>query len=254
MKSFILMITFLTRIPLKINFEIKDEDFKRGIWYMPVIGLLIGAFLYAVSFFAGRYVSPLANSLIVVSLYIFITGGLHIDGLADTADAIFSCRNKDRMLEIMKDSRIGTFGVVGIALYILSMIIILAEVPEACFLFPVAGRSGALLSCAMSGYARDSGLGKTIVEGTKARHVVFSAALSLTAVFAMFLIRKDLAAVTIPVAALAVSLVFVFFITRSISKKLSGITGDVVGFVIETSSVFYIMFYYFSTIIAGLIL
>ena len=254
MKPFVLMVTFLTRIPVKINFEIKDDDFRRGIWYMPVIGLLMGAFLYAVSYFAGKYVSPNVNSLIIVSLYIFITGGLHIDGLADTADAVFSNRDKDRMLEIMKDSRIGTFGVLGIVLYLLGMIVILAEVPQACFLFPLAGRSGALIACAASGYARDSGLGKTIVEGTKSGHVFFSAALSLAAIFAMYLLSNDASAAIMSAAALAASFVCVLLITRSISKKLGGITGDVAGFVIEISSLLYVAFYYISTIAAGLIL
>ncbi len=173
MKPFILMVTFLTRIPIKINFEMKDDDFRRGIWHIPVIGLLMGTFLYAISYFIGMYVSPLVNSLIILFLYITITGGLHIDGLADTADAVFSNRSREHMLEIMKDSRIGTFGVLGIGLYLLSMAVLLAEVPEACFLFPLAGRSGALIACASNSYARQKGLGKAIIEGTKTRHAVF---------------------------------------------------------------------------------
>ena len=253
MKPFVLMVTFLTRIPVKINFEIKDADFRRGIWYMPVIGLLIGALLYAVNLLIGRYISPLVNSLAIVSLYTIITGGLHIDGLADTADAVFSCRDKDRMLEIMKDSRIGTFGVIGIILYISGMLILLSEVPQACFLFPLSGRGGAVLSCAMSGYARQSGLGKTIVEGTRARHVIFSVVLSLGAMLALYLVTKDALSAIISAAALTASLICVVVITRSISKKLSGITGDVVGFIIEVSSVLFVAFHYVGTIIAGII-
>ena len=253
MKSFVLMVTFLTRIPLKMNFEISDDDFTKGIWYMPVIGLLIGIILYGLYFIASQYFSPIVTSAIIIIIYIFITGGLHLDGLADTSDAVFSYRSRERMLEIMKDSHIGTFGVVAIVLYLLGMAAFLTEVPETCLFFPLIGRSASLLSCASNSYARTSGMGKSIIDGTKPKHVIFAMILTVISAAALYFISANAAASIIVIIAFAVSMLSVFFISRSISRKLGGITGDVIGFVIETSSLIYVAIYYVSTVVAGLI-
>ena len=254
MKSFVLMVTFLTRIPLKINFEINDDDFTKGIWYMPVIGLLIGIILYGLYFIASQFFSPIVTSAIIIIIYIFITGGLHLDGLADTSDAVFSYRSRERMLEIMKDSHIGTFGVVAIVLYLLGMAAILTDrVPEACLFFPLIGRSASLLSCASNSYARTSGMGKSIIDGTKPKHVIFSIILTVISAAALYFISKNATASIIVIIAFATSMISMFAITRSISRKLGGITGDVIGFVIETSSLIYVAIYYVSMVVAGLI-
>ena len=247
------MVTFLTRIPLKMDFEISDDDFVKGIWYMPMIGLLIGIILYGLYFIASRFFPPLVTSAIIIISYIFITGGLHLDGLADTSDAVFSYRSRERMLEIMKDSHIGTFGVVAIALYLLGMAALLTEAPEACLIFPLAGRSASLLSCASNPYARTSGMGKSIIDGTKPRHVIFAAALTIISAAALYFINANAAASIIIIIAFAASMLSIFFITRSISRKLGGITGDVLGFVIEISSLLYVFIYYVSTVVSGLI-
>lgn len=247
------MVTFLTRIPLKMNFEINDDDFVKGIWYMPVIGLLIGSILYAIYFISSRFFSPIVTAAIIIIIYIFMTGGLHLDGLADTSDAIFSYRSRERMLEIMKDSHIGTFGVVAIVLYLLAMTALLTEVPQACLIFPLAGRSASLLSCASNPYARTSGMGKSIIEGTKSKHVIFAAALTLISAAALYFISANATASILIIIAFTASMLSVFFISRSISHKLGGITGDVIGFAVETSSLIYVAIYYVSTVIAGLI-
>ena len=253
MKPFVLMVTFMTRIPLKMNFEINDDDFVKGIWYMPVIGLLIGIILYGIYFIASRFFSPIITSVIIIIIYIFITGGLHLDGLADTSDAIFSYRSRERMLEIMKDSHIGTFGVLAIALYLLAIASLMIEVPETCLFFPLVGRSASLLTCASNRYARTSGMGKSIIDGTKSKHVIFAIALTLILAAALYLIGTNAMASIIAIIAFAASMISSFIITRSISHKLGGITGDVLGFAIETSSVLYVFIYYVSTVVAGLI-
>ena len=146
MKSLLLMMTFFTRIPVAYPYDYDEKDFIKGIKFLPVIGLLIGLFMYLPTLLTPYIHRP----IIIVSiwtLYLVITGGLHIDGLADTFDGIFSYRSKEDMLKIMKDSRIGAFGVLGI-LWLIILNLTLAYYTENMLLLlvPVVGRSSALFA------------------------------------------------------------------------------------------------------------
>jgi len=253
MKSLILMVTFMTRIPIKIKFDITQEDFRRGIWHMPIIGLLIGGILYVAYFLLVDFVSPLVLSCLLVFLYLVITGGLHIDGLADTMDAFLSNRPKERMLEIMKDPHIGTFGVLGIVMYLIIMIVLLNEVPQMCIIFPVVGRSLSIFASSANSYARPKGLGKTIIENTKTRHVVFSFAFLVSLSIVIHLISREIYLIYTLLSSIILTFIFIWTIVKGMSKKLGGITGDIIGFVIEISSVLFLAFYYVANLITGLL-
>ena len=249
MKPFILMLTFLTRIPVKISHHFNDDDFKKGIWYMPVIGLFIGLILFGTYSFLNGLLPSMVISFILVVLYLLITGGIHIDGLADTIDALASNRNRERMLEIMKDSHIGTFGVLGIVIWFGGMIILRGEAPWACLIIPPAGRSLALFSCSISSYARENGMGKVIIESTHAGHAAFSVFITAISIVLLYLFSSDF---SIALAAL-IAFVIVFFEilihTKCISKKLSGITGDIVGYIIEFSGFLLLLFAYLTKLV-----
>ncbi|HYH01828.1 MAG TPA: adenosylcobinamide-GDP ribazoletransferase, partial [Bacillota bacterium] len=105
MKLFLIMLQFFTRIPLPLEVAVNPADFPRGVRYFPLVGLIIG-FLDALVFWLLTL--GLDKSIAVVGVVLFnscLTGALHLDGLADTCDALFSARDRERMLEIMKDSR-----------------------------------------------------------------------------------------------------------------------------------------------------
>ena len=114
MRSFFLILGFFTRLPVpKTSFT--EERFKKGLKLMPLAGLVIGIILVLILLLLNALSVPiLVRSAILVGAYIFITGGLHFDGLADTCDGVFSGRNREQSFEIMKDSRIGVFGMIGI--------------------------------------------------------------------------------------------------------------------------------------------
>jgi adenosylcobinamide-GDP ribazoletransferase len=113
MRSLSMMIAFFTRIPMKYGHEFDEDDYCIGIMFLPVVGLIISLGLFSLKY-ALFFASPYVSGLIMLIFYIWITGGLHIDGLADTFDGIFSGRDRERMFEIMKDSRVGSFGAVSI--------------------------------------------------------------------------------------------------------------------------------------------
>lgn len=241
MKAFKLMITFLTRIPLKIDFDFEEEEFHKGIWYIPFIGMLIGVILYAIYSCTQFIFSPRMLGSILLIVYLGITGGLHIDGLADTFDAFGSNRSRERMLEIMKDSHIGTFGVLSIVLYCIMMISVLVEVPYLCLVFPVVGRSMSMLSCAMSNYGRKDGLGKAIIENTKISQVIFSICFVVFTILCLAWLKKNTLLFWVLFFAVLLTYGIGYILTKRSSKKLGGITGDIIGYIIEMSSVIFLV-------------
>ncbi|MCJ7688103.1 MAG: adenosylcobinamide-GDP ribazoletransferase, partial [Clostridiaceae bacterium] len=130
MKKFILMIQFFTRIPINMEIDIKDDDFAKGIVYFPIVGLVIAIVNVLTYLLFAKVSTGLLPVVMAVLANVIITGALHVDGLADTCDGIYSARKKERMLEIMKDSRLGTNGAVAILFDLILRITILSSISE----------------------------------------------------------------------------------------------------------------------------
>ncbi len=239
MKSLLLMIVFFTRIPIKYKYEYREEDLRKGIDYFPLIGVLIGIIIWLPTLMKDFLDKPI---IILISwlLYIWVTGGLHIDGLADTFDGIFSNRDKDRMLEIMKDSRIGTFGVLGIIFVILSNLAISSYLDyRVLILVPIVGRTAALVSASISSYARsNSGMGTTFIDNCKLNEALIG--IIFTFIVSTIIFTYKVAIVTV------VTFFFILMITKYIKDKIGGMTGDTIGFVIEISQTIFIFLVYLS--------
>ena len=275
--SFFLMLGFLTRLPVPKR-DFTEDSFSRSMVLMPLAGLVIGAILVLIQFILVWINAPdLIRGAVLVCVYIFLTGGLHFDGLADTCDGVFSGRSREQSLEIMKDSRIGVFGTLGLFMTGIFYFAAFAEIPIIGLLaFPVCGRACCLISASIAPYAREEGLGKaTSMQGGAA--AVISAAISLVgtafltiplSVFLVFagrhiyipsitsssdfytaLLAKQKfmdifisASLTSLIASAAAILVTVFM-TMKIKKKLGGVTGDTFGAVIEVSSLVYMFIF-----------
>lgn len=228
MKSILLMITFFTRIPVRYNYEYDEKDFIRGIRFLPLIGLIIGAIMYIPALFQNVIHDPIIVLLTWV-IYIGITGGLHIDGLADTFDGLFSNRDKEKILEIMKDSRIGTFGVIGLFLLMVWNLVFTNYIDlKFIILVPVVGRSAAILSASICKYAREGqGMGKAFVENCGVSEAVWAVIFSYILMI-QFLKLQALIILTIIYLAVLIA-------TENIKRKIGGMTGDTIGFIIEFS-------------------
>ncbi len=236
-RSLILMLTFLTRIPFPMSFEFNKEDYARGIFYFPVIGALIGGLLLPL-ILIQPYVPERIFPFISIILYVCIVGGIHIDGIGDLFDGIFSARDQKRMLEIMSDSHIGAFGVVGMILYFLGMYVGLLEVAQLeefaliLFCMPLVGRSIALISAGFSRYAKDDGLGKAVVDRVKPKDAI---------VVAIFLVGICIWFAPMIGLSVGMTLMLMLFITWRIHRILDGITGDVLGALVEISQVIFVI-------------
>lgn len=226
MKSFLLMLTFMTRIPIPIRFEIKDNDFKKGVNYMPLMGLIIGVPM-ALFIYYSQGIDEEIRAVILIGIYLVTVGGIHLDGLADYCDGIFSGQRGERIFKIMSDSHIGTFGVMGLGLYCIIMFVGFKYISWQGVLFmPIVARTMAIFICAFGQYPKEKGMGHAIVSYTKPIQGVIAVALLLVGIGWVQ-----------PILIISTLIVFAFtilFLMRT-SKILGGITGDVIGAIIELS-------------------
>lgn len=232
MKSFILALTFFTRIPYPLRFEFNDRDFAKGLLYMPLLGLIIGLPLGLYGYFVDLD-KPFLTAFLLILIYLAMTGGLHLDGLADYFDGMFSGRTRERILQIMKDSSIGTFGVVGLCLYFLGMYsgLMTAE-PLVLLLMPVMGRMVGLLLCAFGQYPKEAGMGQAMVDYGQWYHGVIW--------LVWFVLGLGFAGLPYVIAGMVnLALMSVFYIRTK--QVIGGITGDVIGAGIELSQVLWLI-------------
>lgn len=159
MKTLILLIQFFTRIPLPIQINMDEINLKKGSALLPFVGVIIGAWNWLI-FTLVALVMPLPVAIIAgLFAEIIITGGFHVDALADTADGLFSSRKRERMLEIMKDSRVGANGVIAICFYFLfygSLFLSVTDTQQIGWLFfvlPIVAKGVTMLLFAKMTYA-----------------------------------------------------------------------------------------------------
>ena len=182
--SFGVMLQFLTRIPLPMTIPCDEETFKRGIYSFVPVGFVLGFLLMS----AGRLLQYTgmdlwAQALIILWFHVWLTGGLHLDGVADSADGLLSNRSPERMLEIMKDSRIGANGVLSLmavlSLKLLGIRMIL-EMPSGgmmLFLMPVIARYAVVYGAFIGRTPREAGMGNLFIGQTTLGMVFFNALL-----------------------------------------------------------------------------
>ena len=267
MKGFLLLLSFMTRIPMPKT-EYDEEKLGKSMKYFPVVGIIVGLILlffcivFTFIFKNLTYSAVLPLMIIVVILTDLITtGALHLDGLADTFDGIFSYRSKHKMLEIMKDSRLGSNGALALILYFLLKFVLLfsltIESREAAIYvimtYPVVARFCSVVSCASSPYARGSGMGKTFVDNTKTCGLIVATVITLLytvgMVFIPFIfftnyslsIQFIIQTILVILVIVALLALFAYAFSKLIERKIGGITGDILGALLEISSLLYIV-------------
>lgn len=252
MKSLILILTFLTRIPIPYSFEFNENDFKKGIQWAPAIGFVIGLIMALFSYFMRDYLSNEILGFIIFLLYISITGGLHIDGLVDSLDGLYSSRKKDRILEIMKDSRVGTFGALGLVVYVLGFVLLAGNLPwEVIFLMPIFGRLTMLQVAACGNYARkEGGMGKSIIEYITIKKWILNLFINIAIISLIGTMYRPHMLVKILVS-YSLTMAIMYWNTENIIKKIDGITGDILGYSVEISQLIFMMI---SVIVFGVII
>ncbi|WP_336283975.1 adenosylcobinamide-GDP ribazoletransferase [Citrobacter arsenatis] len=242
-KLFWAMLSFISRLPVPARWSqgLDFEHYSRGIVMFPLIGVVLGGLTGLVFMALQPWCGvPLAALFAVLTLAL-LTGGFHLDGLADTCDGIFSARRRERMLEIMRDSRLGTHGGLALIFVLLAKVLVVSELAlrgtpmlaalaAAC----VAGRGTAVLLMYRHRYAREEGLGNVFIGKVTGRQTC------VTLGFASIL-----AAVLLPgmrgVAALVVTMVAIFIFGQLLKRTLGGQTGDTLGAAIELGELIFLL-------------
>ena len=232
-KSFFIALGLLTRIPVPKYFHITEKDseklFGYSVLFYPLIGLLIGGMLVGLSSLLSFTDNLLAAGLIL-SLWVLITGALHLDGLADSADAwLGGYGDKARTLEIMKDPRSGPAAVVILVLLLLVKFSSLINVNwQVLLIAPVIARTAAMLLLATTPYVRSGGMGESAANNLPKFAVWF--VLFLVVGLSIYLLGQ---------ISFALIIVFVIgYLSRSMMiKRIGGTTGDTTGALIEVIEV-----------------
>ena len=230
-KQLIILIQFMTRIPVFVNVEYDEEKLGKSIKYFPLVGAIIGIFLYGINILAGKItVNRQIAAIIIIIAEIFITGLIHIDGLADTADGLFSYAEKEKILEIMKDSRVGTNGAVALILYFMTKVILLSEIrPEYIILYPVISRLSTSINAGLGEYARKNGMSNEIIAKNGKKEAVISIIITMILSFIILKVKG--------LIILIFAILFILLLMKGVKRKIGGITGDTMGASLELTSI-----------------
>jgi adenosylcobinamide-GDP ribazoletransferase len=226
-----LALTFLTILPWPRPVVAGPEELARSLIWFPWVGLLLGGLYAALGGLALRFWPPAGAAALLLTLTVLLTRGLHLDGLADTLDGLGGGRDRDSRLAVMKDSRLGAFGALGLVLALLLKGVFLAVLLAAgrfaaVLLFPAVSRAGMVLLAWLSPYARpEGGLGQAMTEGVTPRIVLGA----LGPVLLWGLMLAGLRGLVL----LGAAAVVVLALSRLFTRLLGGITGDVLGAVNE---------------------
>lgn len=231
MQAFRLALSFMTVFPAGVKDNVGEDMFGKSVKYFPLVGLLIGFILAGIDALILPKVNGLASSAVVIVALIAMTRALNIDGLADTFDGLLGGRDREHSLAIMKDSRVGSFGVVAIVAVVLLKVLMLLSVAQdmklgAIIIFPALGRWAAAYAITTQVYARaEGGLGAFFVRGSSVMGLMVSTALTfITAVLVLGLAGLSVIAAVV---------LFTLFYIRIVNRKIGGITGDTSGAAIE---------------------
>jgi adenosylcobinamide-GDP ribazoletransferase len=217
---------FLTRIPLP-SIAYEDDSLSRSTKFFPLVGLVIGFGAVLLQKLLLFHLSRPLVALIVLIYLVMITGCLHEDGLADTADGFWGGRTRDQILAILKDSRIGSYGATALALSLLARYLLLASLPLKQFAAYVISsqvlcRWSALpLSYFLPPAREQDGQGARIARLTSLASLIFGSAFSFAVV--AFALRWS---------AIAPALIAILIVALSgwvYARRIGGVTGDCFG-------------------------
>lgn len=234
-EQLVILTKFMTRIPIPIKVDYDPKKLGKSIKFFPFVGLIIGFILYYTSIILVKFSkNNLINALIVIVIELMVVGIIHIDGLCDTFDGLFSYREKEKMLEIMKDSRIGTNGAIILVLYFIAKILFISEIfsinLKYLIIYPVLARLATPVNAAFSDYARKNGMSNFIISQNSAFEGIFSIILSVVLSFLIFSFKGF--------ELFLGAFLFIIFFMQFVKKKIGGVTGDTMGAALELTAIF----------------
>jgi adenosylcobinamide-GDP ribazoletransferase len=223
-------VVFLTRIPVGSLYEFRREELPRSLIYFPVVGMVVGLVGGVILMAGDLFLPSLIAVLSCMAATVAMTGGIHEDGLVDATDGLFGGQNAARCLEIMKDSRLGTFGALALWFSLTGKLLLLNSLLEqsvwlafaAIVMANALGRGACVVLLYIYPYVRAEGSkAKLFGNGVRRGQLVLVLAFSAALAFALL----DLAAAACVLAAILVTALAGAYSKR----KVGGVTGDCLG-------------------------
>lgn len=237
MNSFVAALQFLTIWPWPRRANRSADEVGRATIFFPVVGLLLGLFLVLVNRILESVASAGLSSVVLVTILVLLTRGLHLDGLGDTFDGLGAGGDRERILRVMDDSHTGAFGVIAIVLALFFKIQALEGIDSerwrALLAAPMLGR-WAMVLLGYRSKAAKPGLGSNLIDHLKTSHLIVATLITLLLVTAIS--HGTGIALMIWVA------VFTLASKSFFHRRLGGVTGDIFGAVGELSETSVLVF------------
>jgi adenosylcobinamide-GDP ribazoletransferase len=221
-------------LPASPKLDVTEQDLGAAVAFFPLVGLVLGVVIAGLGYLAAGTAPPMVVAVVLVAALAGITGGLHLDGLADLFDGMGGGRgDRERTLAIMRDSRIGAHGATALILVLLAKVAAVAALLEArnfpaLLAFPAFARWAVTHQVVLYPYARPVGLGCGFKRGAGWIQLALATVLAVTLVASL-----GWGAAKEALAALAVALAIGWWLRM----RLGGLTGDVYGATIELCEV-----------------
>ena len=233
--SFFIALSMYSRIPVpRVDWE--KENMRYAMCFFPMIGVVIGAVMYLAGWLLDKTsVGGLFRGVVFTLIPIMTTGGIHMDGFMDTMDALGSWGDREKKLEILKDSHAGAFAILGMGCYLMWSMAVWSELPaevlRVCCVSFVLSRALSGFSVVTFPAARNSGLLKMFQDGAQKKVVRITMCLYVAAAVIMMAVMNARAMTG---AVTGVMIAFLYYIVVS-RKQFGGVTGDLAGFFLETA-------------------
>ncbi|MEA3334002.1 MAG: adenosylcobinamide-GDP ribazoletransferase [Pseudomonadota bacterium] len=231
--QFRLALSFLTTLPSgSFSSEVPEETLGSTQAWFPLVGFLLGLILFLCTCFFKLFFSPAICAALILTIHFFLSGGFHLDGVADTADGLMSGQpEREKIFSIMKDSYLGSMGATALVLLLLlkysALTVIIGKAPPALIIFPLLGRYAIVQLTFSSVYARaEGGLGAIFTNYCGQREW-------LTAVIITLVSGLFFAGFAGLLSCFAIAL-YVVIIKHTTQRRLGGVTGDILGFACES--------------------
>ena len=228
---------FLTTFPAVIRRAFTAQELGRAVGYFPLVGLALGGLLYGLDRSLQLIFPTPVVAIFILVIWILLTRALHFDGFLDSCDGLFGGFTPERRLEIMRDSRVGAFGVAGGGLLLLAKYAALISLPNhtGLLLAPLMGRWSLSLSIFAYPYAREKGMGRDMKNNVHLSQVIFA---TLIAVLAAWLFAGWSGLI-----ALAISGIVLWLGAAFILRRIPGLTGDSYGALCEMVELVVLLFF-----------
>jgi adenosylcobinamide-GDP ribazoletransferase len=235
MRAFLAAIAFLTRIPIPAV-EIKEEQWLKSSLYYPVVGLMIGILLYGFNALTSDILSLFVQASTVLVFWIFLTGGLHLDGLMDVGDGLGSNQTRDKVFEIMKDSRVGAMGVIAAFVLLLIKLSTIHDLLGAhiatIIIIPIIARFMLVVVIYFFPYKGSLGTGlRQYINKTKITVL-------LVCLVTLSIVMLQLTGLFLIILTLGAGILF----STYLYKKLGALNGDCYGAIVEVTEAMGLLF------------